>query len=395
MDRTARNLAFTSLIIGVIIVIFITHKVGIRAIIDVLINASPVFIACYLITSLLIAGMLTLKWKVVLNAHGIDIPYRRLFTYRLVGYSVSYLTPSAHVGGEPIRAYLLQREDVPVNTAFSTVIVDKTIEIITDVVFFFIGALFIIHAIADKETKLIILGVSLVLMLMVGLFIGGILGKRSMFVTVFRMLRLHKVKRFRAIEQNLADIEKQIEFFYRHRKDSFLIIIVIMIMLWTLMFFEYRFALLMLGHIATPAQIFLVLTGIGLAYSLPVPAAIGTLELGQLSAAIVLGLSAATAIGLAFIVRTRDLTWTIIGLIILGFNNLSFRKLSSESTAIDREFQRGKLLKRRDTIDINAKTGSRTARGLPAFSELSPRMRRILSRWHYTRIGKTLRGKKR
>lgn len=388
MNNNARNLAIGSLVIGIIVVIVITYHVGFLEVFKLLAGASGVFIACYLITSVLIAAMLTLKWKVILNSHGVDVPYHRLFTYRLVGYSVSYLTPSAHVGGEPIRAYLLQREDVSVNTAFSTVIVDKTIEIVTDVLFFFFGALLILHGIADSKTRIVIIGIAIALMLIVGGFIIGILNKRSMFVSVFRALRLHKVKRLRAVEQNLADIEKQIELFYRHRRDSFLIIIIIMIILWLLMFLEYRFVLLMLGQIATPSQIFLILTGVGLAYSLPVPAAAGALEIGQLSAASVLGLSAATAVGLAFIVRSRDLIWTVLGLLLLGTNNLSFKKLSRETTVIDAEFQQGRLLKRRERIDIS---NTRSAKK----DKISPRMRRILARWQYNTPGSTwLRKKK-
>lgn len=367
----ARNLALASLAIGIVTVILITYNVGFSEIFSLIAKASLLFIICYLITSLLIASMLTLKWKVILNAHGVDVPYHRLFMYRLAGYSVSYLTPSAHVGGEPIRAYLLQTEKVPINTAFSSVIIDKAIELFTDIMFFFFGVLIILNSFTvDPTTKIVILGISLALILLVGIFIGGILGKQSMFVTIFRFLRLNKIKSLKAAEQNLADIERQIEEFYRQRKDSFLIIFIIMIVLWLLMFLEYRFALLMLGEIASPIQIFLILTGVGLAYSIPIPAAIGTLELGQLSAAKVLGLSATTAIGLAFIIRARDLIWTVLGIGILGINQLSFRKLSKHTTDIDREFQQGKLLKKRDKIDIQ--------------SEKNPRLQRILSRWKYS-----------
>ncbi len=368
----ARNLALVSLAIGIITVILITYNVGFSEILSLLARASLLFIVCYLVTSLLIASMLTLKWKVILNAHGVDVPYNRLFMYRLAGYSVSYLTPSAHVGGEPIRAYLLQTEKVPINTAFSSVIIDKAIEIFTDIMFFFFGVLIILNSFTVEPTmKIIILGISLGLILLVGIFIGGILGKQSMFVSIFRFLRLNKIKSLKAAEQNLADIERQIEEFYRQRKDSFLIIFIIMIILWGLMFLEYRFALLMLAEVASPVQIFLILTGVGLAYSIPIPAAVGTLELGQLSAAKVLGLSATTAIGLAFIIRARDLIWTVLGIIFLGINQLSFRKLSRHTKNLDREFQEGKIIRKRDNIDIK--------------SERNPHLKKILSRWKYKR----------
>jgi glycosyltransferase 2 family protein len=336
------------LLLGFTAIFLIIYSIGWQEITTVLRQASPLFLACYIVTSILIAGVLTFKWKLILKTQGIDVPYHRLFSYRMVGYSVSYLTPTAHVGGEPVRAYLLKREDVPVNTAFSTVIIDKSIELMADILFFFIGALLLINSVAvTGGTKIVLLTLSLILILLMGMFIGGILGKKSMFVTMFRFLRLNSFKKLKPVEKNLAQVEKQIERFYRKEKRMFLIIMLLMALLWVLMFFEYRFVLLMLGQKASPAQIFLILTGVGLAYTVPIPAAMGTLELGQLSAAKVLRLSSATGIALAFIIRARDLVWTAFGLITLMTHHFNFMKLSKQTRQIDKEFEQGELFKRR------------------------------------------------
>jgi len=343
-----RTLAAMGFLIGLVGVVIITYNVGFSDIIDSIIGASPVFIACYLVTSILIAAVLTFKWKLILHTYDADIPFHRLFSYRLVGYSVSYLTPTAHVGGEPIRAFLLKREGVHINTAFSSVIIDKSIEVMTDVLFFFFGALLLLNSVGVSESmKILILSISLLLILLMGMFVGGVLGKRSMFVAVFRFLRLNKIRRLRNIERNLAQIEKQIERFYRDERKYFLAIIALMIVLWSLMFLEYRFALLIFGHIASPLQVFLILTGVGLAYTIPIPAALGVLELGQLSAAKVLNLSAATSIALAFLVRTRDLIWTGIGMVLIGVYQFDYQKLSQQSKDIDKDFEKGDLFRKR------------------------------------------------
>jgi uncharacterized membrane protein YbhN (UPF0104 family) len=179
------------------------------------------------------------------------------------------------------------------------------------------------------------------------MFIGGILGKQSMFVLLFRKLRLHQIKRLSHVELNLAKIEKEIETFYRTRTEYFHLIVLLIVLLWGLMFLEYRFALQIVGHDATPLQIFLILTGVGLAYAVPIPAAMGVLELGQLSATKVLNLSGATGIALAFLVRTRDLLWSAIGLCLLPFYRVTFKKLSKTQKEIDRDFEQGDLYKRR------------------------------------------------
>lgn len=343
-----RYIALSALLLGILAVGIILYQVGFGEIMTLLAGASITFILCYLIVSWLIAVVLTWKWGLILHSQGHDISYNKLFAYRLVGYSVSYLTPTAHVGGEPIRAYLLKREDVPINTAFSTILIDKSVEIMVNVAFFFIGVLIFIATVSvPANVKVLLIVGSLVLVLLMVLFVLGILDKRSMFVRIFRFFRLHKVKRLQPVEKNLAQIEKQIENFYRTKPDYFVAMVFFIILLWALMFLEYRFALLIFGHFATPIQVFLILTGVGLAYAVPIPAAMGTLELGQLSAAKVLDLNSATGIALAFIIRIRDLLWTAIGLVFLIYYQFSFKRLTKESTEIDKDFEKGNLFKRR------------------------------------------------
>jgi uncharacterized protein (TIRG00374 family) len=342
-----RYIAAGMLLVGSIIVGLMVYSIGAGEIASVIAKASLVFLGAYILASVGIAAIATYKWQLILRSQRIRIPYNRLFMYRMIGYSVSYLTPTAHVGSEPIRAYLLKREGIHTNKAFSTVIIDKSLELIADVLFFFFGALLIINSVAvNSRMKLIVLIISLILILLMGMFVGGVLGKRSMFIAIFRFLRLHRMRKLRPIQRNLGAIEKQIESFYRKEKRLFVIIMGLMVLLWGLMFLEYKFLLLMLGVDASLVQIFLILTGVGLAYAVPVPAAMGTLELGQLSAAKVLALGSATGIALAFIVRARDLVWTAIGLVFLTIYQFSFSRLAKETKRIDKEFEKGDIEER-------------------------------------------------
>jgi glycosyltransferase 2 family protein len=342
------NIALASLLVGFFAIGLIIHHVGYHEILRSVVRAHLLYLALFLLTSIILALMLTLKWQIVLDAKSARVPYWRLFSYRLVGYSVSYLTPTAHVGGEPIRAYLLKREGIDINTAFSTVIIDKSVELFINVVIFCAGALLILNSVdVTRSMKLIILSLSLLMLFVAGLFIGGVLGKQSMFVAIFRFLRLHKIKRLVPLEKNLVQIEKEVEIFYRRNTGHFLAIVCLMLLIWVLMFLEYRFALMMFGYTPTAMEIFFILTGVGIAYSIPIPAAMGILELGQLSAAKVLDLSSATGIALAFIIRARDLLWTILGLAFLSIYQFNFWKLSRQTQRIDREFEQGDLFRRR------------------------------------------------
>ncbi len=344
-----RHWAIETLLFGILVVALITWQLGPKNIVDVFANINYVFFACFLFTSLFIAMGLTWKWQIVLKSQNLHVPFHRLFAYRLVGYSVGYLTPTMHAGSEPVRGFLLKREGIPTDKAFSNVIIDKSIELIIDVLFFFVGALLIFNSVlVDGRMKIFFLVLSFVLMLLIGIFIAGVLSKRSMFMDLFMFFRLHKWKKLKPIEKNLTSVERNIENFYRKKTKYFKGLVLIMILLWILMYFEYRFVLLALGQTASVTQIFLILTGVGLAYSIPVPAAMGTLELGQLSAAKVLKLSGATGVALAFLIRGRDLVWTALGLIFMVFYQFSFKRLAKSTTQVDEDFEKGDLFKKRN-----------------------------------------------
>jgi uncharacterized protein (TIRG00374 family) len=341
-----RSIVIWSLLLGLVAVALIIINVGADAVVAQFARASLMFLGAYLLVSITIAVVLTLRWKLILHSQGLSVAFWKLFTYRLMGYSVSYLTPTAHVGGEWIRAFLLAREDIDTNTAVGSVIIDKSVELMVNVLFFFLGAVLIINnVLVEERFKLVTLVISLSLILLTGMLIGGILGPQSVFLNLFRTLRLHRIKRLQPIQQNLVDVEKIVEKFFRERPWHFIACIGIVALLWALMFVEYKIALLIFDHDASLLDIFLILTGVGIAYSIPIPAAVGALELGQLSTAKVANLADATGLALAFLVRARDLVWTVIGLIFLSAYELNFLKLSRKQRRIDAAFESGNLIK--------------------------------------------------
>jgi len=65
----------------------------------------------------------TLGWRVLLPT--CPVPWGTLAAARLAGEAVNLLTPTASVGGEPLKAYLV-RDRLPLDLGLASVIVDKT-----------------------------------------------------------------------------------------------------------------------------------------------------------------------------------------------------------------------------------------------------------------------------
>ena len=94
------------------------------------------------------------------------------------------------------------------------------------------------------------------------------------------------------------------------------------------MFFEYKLALLLLGYNASFAAIFIFFSFVGLAYIIPVPAALGALEFGQSSASAMLGISKGVGLALSIVIRGRDMIWVFLGLSYLALHKVKFKEIA-------------------------------------------------------------------
>ncbi len=321
-----------SIIGGLVLTVALVWGIGVQEVLATFLNAKWYLIIGYLLVSIAIAIGVTYKWGIALDAYGVKLPFSTLFIFRLIGFAVGYVTPMAHVGGEPVRALLVGKQGIPYKVSFSAVIVDKMLELMFNIAIFFIGALIIANA-ADFPlvARATIFVLSLILVVAASIFTYNVFKKKKVFVPILKFLRFHKRKNWKSLSKSVNEVELLIEHFYANRKRHFHRSLLVNAILWALMFMEYKFALLILGYDANIFGIFLFLTGVGIAYSIPIPAALGVLELGQISAGALLGIKAAVGVALAFLIRIRDILWTIVGLILLAIFHLNIFNLYKKS----------------------------------------------------------------
>ena len=142
-----------SVIIGLVAMYFIIRELSWEAIKNTLKNATWELILAFVVIQIFMFIFLTLRWQVVLHSQGVKhVKFWHLFNYKMVGYSISFLTPSAKIGGEPVRAGLLStREKMKYSDALSSVVIDKTIELSTSGIFTVIGFMIILVSFAVSE----------------------------------------------------------------------------------------------------------------------------------------------------------------------------------------------------------------------------------------------------
>lgn len=99
------------------------------------------------------------------------------------------------------------------------------------------------------------------------------------------------------------------------RKPGYLLAgLLFSLLIWACIILEYRLTLQFLGQtVSWPAVIFL-LTAARIAFLLPSPGGLGTLEASQVLAMTSLGLSPALALSVSLLIRARDLFLSSLGL---------------------------------------------------------------------------------
>src|SRR3989442_3868123 len=80
----------------------------------------------------------SLGWRILLAGPG--APFLVLVGARLAGEAINLATPTASVGGEPLKAYLV-REHVPLDEGLASIIVDKTTVVMGQALFLAVGLL--------------------------------------------------------------------------------------------------------------------------------------------------------------------------------------------------------------------------------------------------------------
>jgi len=80
-----------------------------------------------------------LGWRYTLGRHADKIRFDRLFVTRMAGEAVNYTTPGMYLGGEPMKAYLLSRHQVPLVDGMASVVTAKTTMTLAEILFIMIG----------------------------------------------------------------------------------------------------------------------------------------------------------------------------------------------------------------------------------------------------------------
>lgn len=330
-----------SLILGLILFIAVMAWVGVGDIFKVFLRINPFYLLIYFLVSISIFFGYVLRWWIIIRVStrkGVHIG--RLFFYKTAGYAISYLTPFAKLGGEPVQTYFLSKEKIDMAHAASTVVIDKMLELTANVIFSLIGLIILALSFTLPKGSMtaIIWGLAFFVALIAIFYYRMLLGL-GFFSSIIDFFRLTRFKAIRANRWKIRDGEKRITDFYRSHKAAFISCSIISFALWVLSFLEFKLLMWVFDYEFSLAVLFFVVVFMGIATLFPFPAALGSQEAGQVTLFKIIGAEGNVGIGISLITRVRDILWTIVGLVFMYYKGVKRHFVSL-------------LKKRKDRIDF-------------------------------------------
>jgi putative membrane protein len=262
--------------------------------------------------AVLVAFFDTLGWRYAFRRE--VVPFRALAASRLAGEAFNRTTPTAAVGGEAVKAWLL-RGYAPLDTTLASVIVAKTTITLGQAVFFLLGVLVAWETgLAGSALLYGMLWFLVIEVIALGLFV--LVQMRGMLGWTGRMLERVGIRPAK-VQAMFGRVDDSLGQFYRTAPGRLGLSIGFHAVAWALGSVETWLILRFLGSdvsLATATVIEAFGTGVKVATFL-VPASLGVLEGGFVATSAIFGLSATTAISFSLVRRLREAAWVAVGLV--------------------------------------------------------------------------------
>jgi putative membrane protein len=245
------------------------------------------------------------------------VPFQKLLAARLAGEAINNLTPTATIGGEVVRGRMLEGVVDP-SIAWASIAIAKLMQTFAQMAFVFIGLLVVVRHTPLPEGFERGLYIGLIV-LTSGLLTGIIMQRRGLFGAAARVGSRVGIRVPEKLQQQIARLDADIARFYA-APGAFVMSVLCFFVAWCMGIVEVYVVLYFLDAGATLSRaVTIEVLSVALdALLFFVPAKAGTQEGGKVLIFGLLGLDPAKGLALGIIRRMRELSWSMVGLIVLA-----------------------------------------------------------------------------
>jgi glycosyltransferase 2 family protein len=314
------------LIFGVILFILTLSNVGFHTVREALSAFS--FFQLVLVFIVLFSGIIlmgALRWQNIMKILQVETPnFKKIILAKIVGFSLSYVTPAALFGGEPARFLILKSSnETNNNRLIASIILDKIIQFLASFLFFFVGIfLLLVYLKVNWLIQVLFFIFALFLISFFYFFlhkVKKVSNGKGIFITLAEKLYLKKIIKSTNLETKLEEVEKPIRSFLICGKQiikkaiiySAFEIIFVLVSLWLIIFF--------MNHLLTVSKVLVIKSMTDFSSIIPFPAALGTLEVTQAFVFKIFGIGATMGVALSLVYRGLNLVMAFFGILIFGF----------------------------------------------------------------------------
>lgn len=260
-----------------------------------------------------------LGWKFAFGRSP-PIPFRTLFLTRMAGEALNNLTPFAYMGGEPVKAHLLTRYQIPMIEGMAAVIIAKLTMTMAQFMFVVLGGILAISYLMARPDILWTLG-GIVIgagVLLVGLS-RGLQG--SLFTRLYSLLDRWKptLPILARGGEHLRRLDETIAGFYRHHRRRLLLSLSFFLIGWAVGALEVVTIFYAIGlPIDLPEALAIeALASVAKGIAFFIPGSLGVQEGGNVLILGAFGFTSGLGITFSLLRRVRELVWISGGLLVL------------------------------------------------------------------------------
>ena len=308
---------------GLVALVGIIWHIGPGRIWETMSGLGPNALLLILLPSLPMYLLETYGWHLTLGPRARQVSFGRLVAIRAVGEFVNMTTPTAYLGGEPLKAYFLRGRGIPLVDGLASVVVAKTLMTLAEVLFILVGIGCAVWFFGGSgiPIHLGMAAISGVGLLALGTVAFFLVQRRGMFSGVLKFLRACRIRiRFlEARENQLQELDRTILRFYTGSRGTFFLATFIFFLGWIAEVCEVYVIL----YVLTGSTDFLMAFAIGALSvfikggTFFIPGSVGVQEGGNLALLVVFGFSTVIGITFALLRRFREIVWIGIGLLCL------------------------------------------------------------------------------
>ncbi|MFT4587186.1 MAG: hypothetical protein ACI9VS_002195 [Candidatus Binatia bacterium] len=260
-------------------------------------------------------------WKISFGKHGTPgVSWWSMFKIRWAGESVNYVVPTAYVGGEAVKIYLLHKRGIDPKVSAAASVVSKSAQTLGMVIFIAIGAMLSLRYIPEGSWARQAMAIICVLTFVA---IGALflLQKYGMFTTLLKALRLAgiRIRKLEEQEEHLRRLDERTLSFYRDEKGAFFWTTFVFLLGWFCDCLEIWLVCWLFGLPLDFTQAFALEAFISVAKGVGMfsPGSIGVQESGIVFLFELFALGTSYGMAYAIIRRVRELIYGIIGWLLI------------------------------------------------------------------------------